>query len=482
MEDFSAESRIEDQKSAAFPPIMIHSANGTPASGISSATNQYCNLPQISPQTSVLNGGQSPYQNYNAVKNEFTTSYPQTSSCMYYSNNSLPQIHLPTSPKQPPNSINLQLPNQATTTSSSSTNVQHLQLPPNVYMQVSNESPPFSDIGAAHPLLRGKIKSEIRGIPHRLPSLSGYISGSNPDLEEIVSPLIPSLNSLSPYIGSGISEIPSFPSILTSPSAQISRKRALSSSPLSDMFDVSTFRSSPNSLMAAIYNNASNPMTPSGPLPAVSNGATGHFSSQPNSSLQAAMQYKIQQRKTSIEHNQNVDGTTNTTITNQITFSEHPNSHDPTSDTQSDLPLQGSMNAEPMEFNSYDENGATSDFPHLNREEDPIDPHVCMWEECGLNFDDLEDLVQHIENAHIEKGKMDDYTCLWHSCIRAQKPFNARYKLLIHMRIHSGEKPNKCTVSNIYKHLTDLHNNSGACIIQLESTWKLLKPFHDRYT
>ena len=85
-----------------------------------------------------------------------------------------------------------------------------------------------------------------------------------------------------------------------------------------------------------------------------------------------------------------------------------------------------------------------SDFSsHQSHSQVLYDPHICLWEGCGMTCDQLEDLVQHIKNVHIKKGK----SCLWHSCIHRQKPFCDRYNLWIHIRIHSGEKPNKCTVS-----------------------------------
>lgn len=82
----------------------------------------------------------------------------------------------------------------------------------------------------------------------------------------------------------------------------------------------------------------------------------------------------------------------------------------------------------------------------------------CQWIDCRALFDDQENLVRHIESCHIDQKVRDEYTCFWQSCPRRHRPFNARYKLLIHMRVHSGEKPNRCTFDGCTKAFSRLEN------------------------
>ncbi|NWU86914.1 GLIS3 protein, partial [Onychorhynchus coronatus] len=84
--------------------------------------------------------------------------------------------------------------------------------------------------------------------------------------------------------------------------------------------------------------------------------------------------------------------------------------------------------------------------------------HGCRWVDCGKLYDQQEELVRHIEKIHVDQRKGEDFVCFWAGCPRRYKPFNARYKLLIHMRVHSGEKPNKCSFQGCKKAFSRLEN------------------------
>ncbi|KAK4878378.1 hypothetical protein RN001_010884 [Aquatica leii] len=82
----------------------------------------------------------------------------------------------------------------------------------------------------------------------------------------------------------------------------------------------------------------------------------------------------------------------------------------------------------------------------------------CKWEDCYQIYDSQSSLVRHIEKTHVEVKRGEEFTCFWNNCPRKTKPFNARYKLLIHMRVHSGEKPNKCPFKGCSKAFSRLEN------------------------
>ncbi|KAM6921132.1 uncharacterized protein glis1b [Xenentodon cancila] len=109
-------------------------------------------------------------------------------------------------------------------------------------------------------------------------------------------------------------------------------------------------------------------------------------------------------------------------------------------------------------------NSAGPPAPHTAPEREEVgggalaDKQVCRWIDCSAAYEQQEELVRHIEKVHIDQRKGEDFTCFWAGCIRRYKPFNARYKLLIHMRVHSGEKPNKCMFEGCNKAFSRLEN------------------------
>ncbi|XP_035245513.1 zinc finger protein GLI1 isoform X2 [Anguilla anguilla] len=98
----------------------------------------------------------------------------------------------------------------------------------------------------------------------------------------------------------------------------------------------------------------------------------------------------------------------------------------------------------------------------LDKEDGKPEPEAiyetnCHWENCSKEFDTQEHLVHHINNEHIH-GEKKEFVCHWQDCSREQRPFKAQYMLVVHMRRHTGEKPHKCTFEGCNKAYSRLEN------------------------
>ena len=116
---------------------------------------------------------------------------------------------------------------------------------------------------------------------------------------------------------------------------------------------------------------------------------------------------------------------------------------------ENDHLIQVAPNSSPV----YQNTSGPSLYSHLTK------VHSCQWQDCEEQFLTVEQLVDHINSNHVLANKEAcEYCCQWKNCVRRGKGFNARYKLLIHLRTHTGERPHACRFERCDKRFSRLEN------------------------
>ncbi|KAM9334190.1 zinc finger protein GLI2-like [Symphorus nematophorus] len=269
---------------------------------------------------------------------------------------------------------------------------------------------------------------------------------------------------------------------------RLSRKRALSISPLSDAsIDLQTMiRTSPNSLVAYINNSRSSSaasssyghlsvggLSPSFPFPHPINpmayqqllsqqrglSAFGHtppliqppptFSTrQPGLGLSSlpASAHNSDLSSKNLSGDSAVSSTVDPLITKRSKVKTEAEGLRPLS------PCSPNHHSSLLDLKDMD-----ADRDECKQEPEAVYETNCHWEGCSKEYDTQDQLVHHINNDHIH-GEKKEFVCRWEDCSREQKPFKAQYMLVVHMRRHTGEKPHKCTFEGCSKAYSRLEN------------------------
>ncbi|XP_074125989.1 zinc finger protein GLI1 isoform X2 [Sminthopsis crassicaudata] len=254
-------------------------------------------------------------------------------------------------------------------------------------------------------------------------------------------------------------EAPIFPP--TRNAVKMTKKRALSISPLSDAsLDLQTvIRTSPSSLVAFINSSCAPP-----------GGSYGHLSIgtiSPSLGFPPPMNHQKRATPSFMAPPCGPHDPTQGRLRPPL----HPRGSLQNYQLKSELNmLVNKHTEEPSEGNVSSPNstgtqdallGLLDGREELEKEEKPEPECVyetdCRWNGCNLEFDSQEQLVHHINSEHIH-GERKEFVCHWGGCSREQRPFKAQYMLVVHMRRHTGEKPHKCTFEGCRKSYSRLEN------------------------